>query len=98
VPLLRLVDPLALLATKAYLKRIVTVLGTFLLLYNNARPGLDKRDRDDVSVRIVKLRHANFFPYKACHGAFQLLQFDFHVHAGSDIQLPQGVDGLLGRL
>jgi hypothetical protein len=68
--LLRLVDSLILLAAEAHLDRIVPVCGTLLLLYDNARAGLDNCDRNDISLRGVELRHANFFSDKARHKSF----------------------------
>src|SRR5215813_13612982 len=69
--LLRLVDSLILLAAEAHLDGAVAVFCIFLFLHDNAWAGLDNRDRNDISVRVIELRHANFFANKTCHKTFQ---------------------------
>src|SRR5262245_43526037 len=69
--LLRLVDSLILLAAEAHLDGAVAVFGIFLFLHDNAWAGLDNRDRNDISVRIIELRHANLFANKSCHKSFR---------------------------
>src|SRR5262245_3086263 len=69
--LLRLVDSLILLAAEAHLNGAVAVFGILLFLHDNARAGLDDRDRNDISVRVIELCHANFFANKTCHKTFQ---------------------------
>src|SRR5215475_1537944 len=71
VALLRLVDSLILLAAEAHLDGAVAVFGILLFLHDNAWAGLDNRDRNDISVRVIELRHANFFANKTCHKTFQ---------------------------
>src|SRR5215471_817597 len=69
--LLRLVDSLILLAAEAHLNGIVAVFCIFLFLHDNARAGLNNRDRNDISFRIIELRHANLFANKTCHKSFR---------------------------
>src|SRR5215475_8796899 len=69
--LLRLVDSLILLAAEAHLDGAVAVFGIFLFLHDNARAGLDNRDRNDISFRTIELRHANLFANKTCHKSFR---------------------------
>src|SRR5262245_44599959 len=72
VALFRLVDSLILLAAEAHLDGAVAVLGILLFLHDNAWAGLDNRDRNDISFRVIELRHANFFANKTCHKTLQL--------------------------
>src|SRR5215475_2523897 len=71
VALLRLVDSLILLAAEAHLDGAVAVFGILLFLHDNAWAGLNNRDRNDISVRVIELRHANFFANKTRHKTFQ---------------------------
>src|SRR5262245_40752842 len=65
--LLRLVDSLILLAAEAHLDGVVTVAGIFLFLHDDTRTGLNNRDRNDISFRVVELRHTNLLANKTCH-------------------------------
>src|SRR5215813_8799074 len=71
VALLRLVDSLILLAAEAHLDGAVAIFGIFLFLHDNARAGLNNRDRNDISFRIIELRHANLFANNSCHKSFR---------------------------
>src|SRR4029434_957687 len=70
VALLRFVDSLILLTAEAHLDGIVSVCGTLFLLHHNAWTRLNNCDRNDISFRVVELRHANFFSDKARHKSF----------------------------
>src|SRR5262245_40933899 len=69
--LLRLVDSLILLAAEAHLDGVIAVFCILLLLHDNARAGLNNCDRNDISFRIIELRHANLFANKTCHKSFR---------------------------
>src|SRR5215813_7533557 len=82
---------------QSQLNRIVTVMGSCLLLDHYARSGLDHGDGDHRAILAKQLRHPNLNSKNAVnHKKLRLLMFlpvslDLNVDAGREVELHQSI-------
>src|SRR6266536_392669 len=63
----RFVQPLGLFRAEANLERVVSVCSRLFLLHDDARAGLNHGYGNDVSIRVIELRHSNLSANEPCH-------------------------------